>query len=93
MFECKCLKKVIRNICLEKSNYLGNLPGKIETYRKFPWKNRKSFTRIHDPQISNQIDAAVCMYVCTYVCMYVCMYVLYTYACMYVMNACTYVCM
>ena len=34
--------------CLKKSKLLGNLPGKIEIF----------FTRIHDPQISNQIDAA-----------------------------------
>jgi len=32
----------------EKSKFLKNLPGKIEIL----------FTRIHDPQISNQIDAA-----------------------------------
>ena len=32
----------------EKINFLENLPGKIEIF----------FTWIHDPQISNQIDAA-----------------------------------
>jgi len=34
---------------LRKSNFFVNLPGKIEIV----------LTRIHDPQISNQIDAAV----------------------------------
>ena len=33
--------------CLKKSKFFGNLPGKVDF-----------FTRIHDPQISNQIDAA-----------------------------------
>jgi len=32
----------------EKSKFFGNLPGKIDIF----------FTQIHDPQISNQIDAA-----------------------------------
>jgi len=35
-------------ISLEKSKSFENLPGKIEML----------FARIHDPQISNQIDAA-----------------------------------
>src|SRR6218665_2672035 len=36
---------------------LENLSGKIEIFQKFDWKNREFFIRIHDPQISNQIDA------------------------------------
>src|SRR6218665_3594443 len=36
-------------ICLEKSKFLV----------KFAWKNRIIFPRIHDPRISNQIDASV----------------------------------
>jgi len=44
-----CLEKSNFSVKLpEKSQFLGNLPGKIEFY----------FTRIHDPKISNQIDAA-----------------------------------
>jgi len=38
--------------CLKKSKFLWNLPGKIEIF----------LTRIHDPQISNQIDAAAFIY-------------------------------
>ena len=34
--------------CLKKSKFLGNLPGKIEIL----------LTRIHDSQISKQIDAS-----------------------------------
>src|SRR6218665_2898502 len=34
--------------CLKKSKFLGNLPEKIEIL----------LTRVHDPQISNHIDAA-----------------------------------
>jgi len=44
---------------LEKLKVFGNLPGKIEIFRKFAWKNRKFseicleksifLTRIHDP--------------------------------------------
>jgi len=34
------------------------LPEKIELFWKFAWKNRNFFTWIHNPQISNQIDAA-----------------------------------
>jgi len=41
-----------------KSKILGNLPGKIEFFRKIAWKNPIVFILIHDPQISNQIDAA-----------------------------------
>src|SRR6218665_1073244 len=37
----------LRN-CLMKSKFLGNLPGKTEIL----------LTRVHDPQISNQIDSA-----------------------------------
>ena len=36
------------NFCLKKSKFLGNLLGKIEIL----------LTRIHDPQISKQIDGA-----------------------------------
>src|SRR6218665_1817708 len=35
------------------------LPEKIEIFRKFACRNRIFLTRIHDPQISNQIDAAI----------------------------------
>jgi len=58
-------------MCLKISKFLENLPGKskffvklpekIEISRKFAWKNRNlvdPVTRIHDPQISNQIDAS-----------------------------------
>jgi len=31
---------------------------KIEIFWKFAWKNQIFFTRIHTPQISNQIDTA-----------------------------------
>jgi len=34
------------------------LPEKIEIFRKFAWKKRHFLTRIHDPQISNETDAA-----------------------------------
>jgi len=34
------------------------LPEEIEIFRKFGWKNQHFLTRIHDFQISNQIDAA-----------------------------------
>ena len=40
-----------------KPKFWGELPGEIGIFCKFPWKN-KFFTRIHDPQIPNQIDAA-----------------------------------
>jgi len=53
------------------------LPEKIEIFRKFGLKNRHFFTRIHDPQISNRIDAAAYVHGCLhyYVCVYLCMYV------------------
>jgi len=52
----------------EKSKFFGNLPRKSDFFVKLPEKNQKKirnlpvkmdfFSRIHDPQISNQIDAA-----------------------------------
>ena len=33
---------------------------KIENFGKFPWKIRNVFTRIDDPQISNQVYIADC---------------------------------
>jgi len=42
------MTKVIQNFCLKISKFIVNLLGKIEFF----------LTRIHDPQISNQIDAA-----------------------------------
>ena len=39
----------------KKSKFVENLPGKIETF----------LTRIHDPQISNQIDAKCLIMVCS----------------------------
>ena len=44
--------------CLEKLKLFVKLPEKGKIFQKFAWKNRIFFTRIHDPQISNQIDAA-----------------------------------
>jgi len=46
IFAWKIAKKLN---CLKKSKYFVNLRGKIEMF----------FTRSHDPQISNQIDAVV----------------------------------
>ena len=40
-----------------KIKFFVKLREKIEIFGKFAWKNR-FFTLIHDPQISNQIDAA-----------------------------------
>ena len=45
-------------ICLEKSKFFVKLLEKIEIFRTFAWKIEFFFTRIRDPQISNQIDAA-----------------------------------
>src|SRR6218665_1218011 len=44
-----CLENKIFFNCLKKLKFIGNLPGTIEMF----------FTRLHDPQISNQIDAVV----------------------------------
>ena len=38
------------------------LPGEIDIGRKFAWEISGFFTQNHDPQISNQIDAAVYAY-------------------------------
>jgi len=57
-------------ICLKKSKFFTNLPEKnrnfskiclkkIDISLKFAWKIEILLTRIHDPQISNQIEAAV----------------------------------
>jgi len=45
-------------IYLDKSNVLVKLPEKIKCFGNLPGKTEILFTRIHDPQISNQIDAA-----------------------------------
>jgi len=34
-------KRSFGNFCLKNSKFFGNLPGKIESFRKFAWKNRK----------------------------------------------------
>jgi len=39
-------------------------PGKIKIFRQFAWKVEICLTWIHDPKISNQIDAAVQMSRC-----------------------------
>ena len=51
--------KVIRIFWLEKSKFLENLPGKNRNLSEICLEKWIFFTRIHDPQISNQIDAAV----------------------------------
>jgi len=56
-WKSKCFKIAWKNrnlleICLEKSKFLCEIA----------WKNRNALTRIHDPHILNQIDAAVSIY-------------------------------
>ena len=40
-----------------KIELFGNFRENMKTFRKFACKNRKFLSRIHGPQISNQIDA------------------------------------
>jgi len=40
------------------------LPEKIEISRKFAWKMELLLTQIHDPRISNPIDATVIYITC-----------------------------
>ena len=42
-------------MCLEKSKYF---PGKMEMFWEICLEKSIFFTRIHDPQISNQIEAS-----------------------------------
>ena len=48
---------IFRKFAWKNRIFLAKLPEEIEIFRKFAWKNQKLLTRIHDPQISNQIDA------------------------------------
>ena len=48
---------------LKKRNFLVKLSEKVEIFRKFAWKMEILLTRIHAPQISNQIDAADITYI------------------------------
>jgi len=45
------------NFCLKNLNKF-RLLEKIEFFSKFAWKIEIFYTQLHDPQISNQIDAA-----------------------------------
>ena len=47
---------IFRKFACKNQNFCVKLPEKIKIFRKFAWEF--FFTRIHDPQISNQIDAA-----------------------------------
>ena len=53
---------------MKKAKFFGNLPWKIDFFVKLPekieifWKFRNFLTRVNDPQISNQFDAAEIQY-------------------------------
>ena len=50
--------EIFRKFAWKNRNFSLKLPEKIEFVRKSAWKNLIFFTWIHDPQISNLIDAA-----------------------------------
>src|SRR6218665_2800235 len=66
-------KRSFRNFCLENCNFLGNLCQEIQNFLgeiarqnqivlEISLEKSIFFTRIHNPQISNQIDATVYSY-------------------------------
>src|SRR6218665_3666678 len=57
LYRIICPEAAVNGQFYLENRFFLNCLKNSKIFRKFAWKNRNLLTRIHDPQISNQIDA------------------------------------